>query len=56
MRKKKQCVLCGGSSPNTYGECWCSYEPVFFTGTWEEIAKFVGKRHQILMKHFIKGK
>ena len=51
---RKKCVLCGGGSPNTFGECLCSYEPILLSGTWEEIAKLIGKQYKTLFNHFIR--
>lgn len=34
-----KCVLCGGISPNTFGECFCSYDLVMFSGDYKRIAQ-----------------
>ena len=39
LKKKTYCPLCGGKSPNIYGECLCSYEVVMLSGDWKKIAK-----------------
>jgi hypothetical protein len=52
---KSKCVLCGGSSPNRYGECSCSYDPVFFSGDYKAIAKELAsqvKTLQMLLRMF----
>ncbi len=28
--KNPKCPVCGGTSPNNFGECLCSYDPAMF--------------------------
>lgn len=53
-KMSKPCVICGGLSPNTYGECLCSYEYILNCGTWEEIARLMGRKYLELFNFTIR--
>ena len=40
---KNKCILCGGISPNCYGECFFIFDLVFFSGDYKKIAERLAK-------------
>lgn len=50
LEEKKKCLLCGGVSPNTFGECICSYDPLMFSGDYKKIAKTLARTVNSLMR------
>jgi len=53
-KKNINCVLCGATSPNVYGECLCSYEAILITNDYEKISKLLARQCTQLFRAFIK--